>query len=380
MELAARYIESQKTMVDRKTLREFSLPHLRVGLYGDCNFRCTYCPPWGENDYRIGENLDSDQLMIALRALAAYGFRIVKFSGGEPTLRRDLIQIIETSSHLFHEVRLITNGWNLARIGPDLRNAGLAMVEVSIDAAEGSLFDQITQTKGRLRSVLEGLSLCRELGIAVQLNTVVMRQNLDQVGSLIDLVERHGPTRLKLLELVYYEYPGIDFWKHSFVDMGEIIPELERRASSVSWEKPPGAFGTPMRIYEVANGSTIVVKDGKLGAVYADVCDGCPLFPCQDGLYGLSLTADGSLKMCKHRPDLHISIKTGSSDEVNNAVMQIADRYRSAYYLTEGWRPELAEQRANTRIVEPDAAVMLWYQRARSSRTARGAQSGPDDH
>ena len=367
-------------MIDPKTLSEFDLPHLRVGLYGDCNFRCTYCPPWGENGYRIGANLDRAQLMIALHALAAHGFRIVKFSGGEPTLRRDLMQIIEASSHLFDEVRLITNGWNLARIGRGLQDTGLAMVELSIDAVEDSLFDRITQTKGHLSSVLRGLSLCRELGIAVQLNMVVMQQNVHQVGPLIDLAERHGPTRLKLLELVYYEYPGIEFWKESFVDLGEIIPELERRADSVSWERPPGAFGTPMRVYEVANGSTIVVKDGKVGAVYADVCDGCPLFPCQDGLYGLSLTADGALKMCKHRPDLHISIRTGSSSEVDSAVAEIANRYRSAYYLADAWHPRLAEQQADNQIVKPDAAVMRWYQRTRSSRTVRGAQRGPADH
>jgi cyclic pyranopterin phosphate synthase len=348
--------------------RDRTLPHVRVGLYGDCNFRCTYCPPWGENSYHISSNQSLDELNKVLNVLAEKGFTVVKFTGGEPTLRRDLVQIVQIASRLFPEVRIITNGWNLTKIAHDLQRAGLDMVELSIDAAEDPLFDSITQTKGNLRKVIAGLELCLELGIAVQLNTVVMRQNLDQVDLLVDLIEHHGPVRLKLLELVYYEYPGLDYWKASFVDMGEVIPKLERRAAKTAWETPPGAFGTPMRVYSLVNGSSIVVKDGKLGAVYSDICDGCPLFPCQDGLYGLSLTADGLLKMCKHRPDLHIPVRAGEGRDmmagtVEEAVDEVVSRYKSAYFLKDGWRPQLTEHGATPTIVTPDAGVMKWYRR-----------------
>jgi molybdenum cofactor biosynthesis enzyme MoaA len=348
--------------------RDYTLPHVRVGLYGDCNFRCTYCPPWGENSYHISSNQGLNELSDILGMLAEKGFTVVKFTGGEPTLRRELVQIVQLASGLFPEVRIITNGWNLTKIALDLQRAGLTMVELSIDAVEEGPFDSITQTKGNLRKVLGGLETCLELGIAAQLNMVVMRQNLDQVDRLIDLAEHHGQVRLKLLELVYYEYPGIDYWKASFVDMGELIPKVERRSVATSWETPPGAFGTPMRVYSLANGSSIVMKDGKLGAVYSDICNGCPLFPCQDGLYGLSLTADGLLKMCKHRPDLHIPVRTSkaggmAAGSLEEAVDEVVRRYKSAYFLKDGWHPRLTEQKAASEIVAPDEGVMKWYRR-----------------
>jgi len=348
--------------------RDYTLPHVRVGLYGDCNFRCTYCPPWGENSYHISSNQSLDELSEVLGVLAEKGFTVVKFTGGEPTLRRELVQIVQIASRLFPEVRIITNGWNLTKVALDLQRAGLTMVELSIDAVEESLFDSITQTKGNLRKVIGGLETCLELGIAVQLNMVVMRQNLDQVDRLIDLIEHYGPVRLKLLELVYYEYPGIDYWKASFVDMEELIPKVERRSATTSWETPPGAFGTPMRVYSLANGSSIVMKDGKLGAVYSDICNGCPLFPCQDGLYGLSLTADGLLKMCKHRPDLHIPVRTSANHDmiagsIEEAVDEVVRRYKSAYFLKDGWHPRLTEQGTTSTVVTPDEGVMKWYRR-----------------
>jgi cyclic pyranopterin phosphate synthase len=292
----------------------------------------------------------------------------VKLTGGEPTLRRDIVDIVGATSEIFAEVRLITNGWNLAKTARHLAAAGLSMVELSIDSLDARGFDDVTQTRQWLPKVLAGLESCLDVGIEVQINMVVMRQNLDQINPMIDLIATRGPIRLKLLELVYYQYPGLDYWKDNFVEMREIIPRLAERASDVTWETPPGAFGTPMRVYQLQNGSSIVVKDGRLGAVYADVCDGCPLFPCQDGLYGLSLTSDGMLKMCKHRPDLHVKVPGRSVEE---AVAEVIHRYDSAYFLANGWEPGTTESRNETHIVPPDDAVLRWYRRSRSLAVAK---------
>src|SRR3954470_8071666 len=115
---------------------EYPRPHLRVSLFGNCNFRCSYCPPWGENAYEIDDNLSLEALLETLEVLSARGFEVVKLTGGEPTLRRDLIPIVARASELFSEVRLITNGWNLRRIADDLAQAGLHTVELSLDAAK----------------------------------------------------------------------------------------------------------------------------------------------------------------------------------------------------------------------------------------------------
>ena len=253
-----------------------SLPHLRVSLFGNCNFRCTYCPPWGENRYEIGGNLSTGDLSSLLRALAANGFDTVKLTGGEPTLRRDVVDVVRLTTELFSDVRLITNGWKLARIADDLANAGLQTIELSLDASTAASFDRITQTSGQFEAVLDGLDRCLAAGVRVQVNMVVMRENVGEVAGMIDLVESRGSVALKLLELVYYEYPGYDFWKANFVDLSEVIPGLESRAVGTDWLEAPGGIGTPMRQYRLANDSVVIVKDGGVGAVYAAMCDGCP--------------------------------------------------------------------------------------------------------
>lgn len=364
--LAAFAVENRVLTEPMPLPAAYAQPHLRVGLIGECNFRCTYCPPWGENSYEVGKRLSRSELISVLRSLANAGFEVVKFTGGEPTLRRDLVEIVEHAADLFAEVRIITNGWNLDRIAPELARAGLAAVELSLDAIDEDLFDKLTSSKNTLPRVLAGMRGCLDAGIDVQLNMVIMKKNFDQVGPMLDLVDSNGPMQLKLLELVYYEYPGHDFWIDQYVPMSHVLPLILRRSCQASWLTPPGSFGTPMREFQLMNGSSVIVKDGNFGAVYANICKGCPLFPCQDGLYGLSFTADGLFKMCKHRPDLHVrALRLGDdgklSESVDAAIEEIVDRYRSSYFLADGWNMTKTSEGAPRGLVQPTRDVLRWY-------------------
>jgi cyclic pyranopterin phosphate synthase len=361
--------------------KDLTLPHLRVSLFGNCNFRCTYCPPWGENSYELGDRLSRDGLESVLSAFAKVGFSVVKLTGGEPTLRSDLIEISALASEMFDEVRLITNGWKLPRIAPQLSAVGLDTVEVSLDAAEEALFDEITQTTGQFNAVRRGLEAVLEAGISLQINMVVMQSNRGHVAKMIDLAEELGDVSLKLLELVYYEYPGYEYWLRNYVDLAELLPILEERASSFEWLRPPGAFGSPMRVFRLNGGATVIVKDGAVGAVYADVCTGCRFHPCQDGLYGLSLTADGKAKMCKHRPDLNLDLSQPLRDgatAVDQAVATFAGRYRSAYYMKQGWNKALPQQHSERPSIEPTESVMRWYRLPR--RPVEAGQAAREPH
>jgi GTP 3',8-cyclase len=368
-------------MADR-VAEALTLPHLRVSLFGNCNFRCTYCPPWGENSYELGTRLSSHELESVLRAFAKAGFKSVKLTGGEPTLRKDLLEIAALASELFDDTRLITNGWKLPSIAGDLSAVGLDTVEVSLDAADEPLFDAITQTNGQFGAVRKGLDLVQEAGVSLQINMVVMRANRDHMPKMFDLVEDMGDTALKLLELVYYEYPGFEFWTENYIDLTEVIPLLEERSGACEWLRPPGAFGTPMRVFRLERDSTVIVKDGAVGAVYADACGDCRFFPCQDGLYGLSLTADGKAKMCKHRPDLNLDLSAilrdagPSTAAVEEAVEEFAERYRSAYYLDQGWHKGLPEQHAQRPNIAPTENVMRWYRSLKRHADAQPVASG----
>src|SRR5579859_892948 len=286
-----------------------SLPHLRVSLHGDCNMRCIYCPPWGENSYALEDNLDTQSLKRVLKQLGEAGFEVIKFTGGEPTLRKDVPEIVEYAARFFRETRLITNGWNLSKIAPELKRAGLNILEISLDAAEPESYASMTQTSTAMyNAVLAGIKAAIAQDFPIQLNMVLTQKNIKQVGPMLELVEDFGNVTLKMLELVYYEYPGYKFWKDNFVSMDEVIPLVQAYSQGTSWVYPPGDVGSPMPGFALKNGAKVIVKDGVVGTTYADVCKGCAVFPCQDGLYGLTLTIDGYLKMCKHRSDLHLAL------------------------------------------------------------------------
>lgn len=345
------------------------LPHIRLSLFGDCNIRCVYCPPWGENRYTINPSLDATYIKAILERLSHAGFTVVKLTGGEPTLRKDLIEIVNHAVPLFKEVRLITNGWNLMEIASDIARSGLSVVEVSMDAMTQDVFDQITQTSGLYSKVIGGINKCKEVSLPVQINTVVMRQNLNQLARLCDFVQLRGNTTLKLLELVYYEFPGYQFWKDNFVDSREVVSIVQPYAISVDTLTPPGGFGSPMLLFHLNNDSQVLVKDGTLGSTYANMCRGCPVFPCQDGLYGLAVTTEGFLKMCKHRPDLDVHLGQPEKEiidvrpAIDDAIKTIIERYRSAYFCRNGWDPSVAEQHAKRRFITPAKGVVSWYRK-----------------
>jgi cyclic pyranopterin phosphate synthase len=350
------------------------LPHLRISLHGNCNMRCIYCPPWGENSYTIDDNLDTCSLKSILSYLSEARFRVVKFTGGEPTLRKDLIDVVEFSSELFPETRIITNGWNLSKIASNLKLAGLKIIEISLDAAEPASYAKMTQTSTSMyAAVRTGIEECIGLGFPIQLNTVVTRQNFDQVVPMLRLVESFGNVTLKLLELVYYEYPGYQFWKDNYVSMDEVIPIVQSNSQGTDWVYPPGNVGSPMPGFALDNNTKVIVKDGVVGTTYAHICNSCSVFPCQDGLYGLTLTTDGYLKMCKHRTDLHVPLfelqegrRIFSEQTIQRGVQEIVSRYDSLYFREKGeggWTPDIVELHKAITLVQPAPKVLKWYRK-----------------
>jgi len=350
------------------------LPHLRISLHGDCNMRCIYCPPWGENSYTTDDNLDTPSLKTILTQLSEAGFRVAKFTGGEPTLRRDLIDIVDFSTHLFPETRIITNGWNLSKTASKLKQAGLKIIEISLDAAEAESYTRMTQTSHAMyTAVRDGIEAALAHEFPIQLNMVVTRQNFDQIEPMLRLVENLGNVTLKMLELVYYEYPGYQFWKRNFVSMDEVIPIVQQNSKGSSWVYPPGNVGSPMPGFALENNAHVLVKDGVIGTTYARVCDNCPVFPCQDGLYGLTLTIDGFLKMCKHRTDLHVPLfelqegrRVFLPEMTQQRVQEIMARYGSLYFREQGkggWTPDAVEQHKSTTLVPPTQNLLKWYRK-----------------
>ncbi|HAY08210.1 MAG TPA: GTP 3',8-cyclase MoaA [Hyphomonas sp.] len=182
--------------------RRFS--YLRLSVTEVCNFRCTYCLPEGYRKTGSMEFLATDEIERLVRAFTGLGIRKVRLTGGEPTVRKDLTQLIAriAAQHGIGKVALTTNGWNLSRHVDDWVGSGLTNLNVSIDSLDRDMFHRITG-HDRLDDVLAGLERALILPLkTVKVNAVLLRDGLAEGFSTWAEFVRKRPIAVRFIELM----------------------------------------------------------------------------------------------------------------------------------------------------------------------------------
>lgn len=178
--------------------------YLRLSVTDVCNFRCIYCLPDGYQPHGHKTFLTLDEIRRVTRAFVASGTEKVRLTGGEPSLRRDLTEIITVirDNAAVHHIALTTNGYRLARNIARWRQAGLTALNVSIDSLDPRQFWAITG-RDEFRQVMQGIDAAFEAGFErVKVNTVLMRGiNHLQLTLFLDWV-RLRPLQLRFIELM----------------------------------------------------------------------------------------------------------------------------------------------------------------------------------
>ena len=280
---------------------------LRVSLTDRCNLRCAYCmPPEGLDWLPAPEVLTGDEVVRLVRiGVETLGIREVRFTGGEPLLRRDLASIIAATAALSPrpEVSLTTNAIGLDRRAVSLREAGLDRINVSLDTLRPEVFRKLTR-RDRLSDVLSGLAAAAAAGLTpVKVNAVLMRDlNDDEAPGLLRYCLEHG------YELRFIEQMPLDAqhgWKRTeMITAGEIIDSLSR-AFSLSEDSERERGAAPAETFLVDGGPGRV---GVIGAVTRPFCGACDR---------VRLTADGQIRNClfaRSESDLRDLLRSGASD------------------------------------------------------------------
>ena len=182
-----------------------TFPYLRLSLLEACSYRCSYCLPQG---YRAGRGrpraLQLDEIVRLLRAFAALGLRKLRLTGGEPSLRRDLAEVIAAAAATpgLRTIALTTNGCLLRRRLRDWHAAGLTSLNVSVDSLDRDGFARITG-RDDLPALLEGIEDALGLGLrSVKLNAVLLRGLNDaELPRWLDYL-RTRPLTLRFIELM----------------------------------------------------------------------------------------------------------------------------------------------------------------------------------
>ncbi|WP_211298743.1 GTP 3',8-cyclase MoaA [Kineococcus rhizosphaerae] len=298
---------------------------LRVSLTDRCNLRCHYCMPPEGLPWLADERVLTDDEIVRLIRLAVHdlGIHEVRFTGGEPLLRKGLEDIVAATSQLRtaagETVRtsVTTNGIGLARRAAKLAAAGLTRVNVSLDTLHPDRFAQITR-RDRHADVMAGLAAAADAGLApVKVNAVLLRgTNDDEAAGLLRWALDAG-YRLRFIEQMPLDPHGS--WQRSdMVTAEEILAALHREFTLVP--RPGTARGAaPAETWDVVDASGAHLGDvGVIASVTRPFCGDCDR---------TRLTADGQVRTClfsTSETDLRGALREGADDAVLAATWRAA--------------------------------------------------------
>lgn len=203
------------------------LDYVRISVTDRCNFRCVYCMPADGIEWIPHELILSyEDLLFLCRILTDLGVRKVRFTGGEPFVRKGFVPFLESvkEAHPHLRIAVTTNGSLLEKWAETIARLGLDSLNVSLDTLDPAKFLETTRT-GELERVLRGIDAARQYGgIPLKLNSVVMRHfNFDEIPSLVGFAAEKGAT-LRFIEFMPLDK---DVWSQSqFVPAKEILSRL----------------------------------------------------------------------------------------------------------------------------------------------------------
>jgi cyclic pyranopterin phosphate synthase len=280
---------------------------LRVSLTDRCNLRCAYCmPPEGLDWLPSPELLTDDEVMRLIGvAVERLGIREVRFTGGEPLLRRGLAGIVARTAALRPrpEISLTTNAIGLKRSAGALHEAGLDRINVSLDTLRPETFRKLAR-RDRLPDVLDGLAAAAEAGLTpVKVNAVLMRDlNDDEAAPLLRFCLDHG------YELRFIEQMPLDAqhgWKRAEMITADEIFAVLSREFALTPDDPGRRGSAPAETFLVDGGPA---KVGVIASVTRPFCGSCDR---------VRLTADGQVRNClfaRTESDLRGPLRAGASD------------------------------------------------------------------
>ena len=283
--------------------------YVRMSVTDRCNFRCVYCMPEEGIAFTHRKDLMTFEEIERLgRVLTEMGVDRIRLTGGEPTVRRDILELVKRLGGLpgLADLAMTTNGWNLATIGADLKAAGLTRLNISIDTLDRERFIALARVD-RLDDVLAGIEAAVALDwLPLKLNVVVCQgMNEDEVVSFVDRFA-HLPVTVR-----YIEYMPFGESRFQLVPWERTRGRIEEKYTLVPVEGPVGSG--PANYWAVA-GTKMTV--GAIGALSRQFCAACNR---------VRITSDGRLKTClAYEPEM-ISLRDvlregGSDDDLEHAI------------------------------------------------------------
>lgn len=311
------------------------IDYLRISLTDQCNLRCVYCMPEDMAFRPTPELLQDDELIRLAGLFAALGFAKFRLTGGEPTIRQNVVGLVAKLAALpgVREVAMTTNGILLKHLARPLAEAGLRRLNISLDTLNPKKFRELTRW-GNVEDVMAGIRAAQDAGFPIKLNAVVVRgvNDTSDVVDLARLTQEH-PWQVRFIEMM-------PLGRIADFQLNHIVSEDELRATIAASLGPlellnEGRLDGEARMFRLAGAPGAL---GFISSVTKPFCAACNR---------ARLTADGKLRLCLLRDkelDLLPLMRNGASDEELKGLIE-----KSIWYKP--WGHGLAEHTFPTRRV-----------------------------
>ena len=298
--------------------------YLRLSLTDRCNFRCSYCSPGLESAH--GDALERPDIRRLAGIFAEMGIRRVRLTGGEPTLRRDIVEIVSDlhGTPGIEEIALTTNGHRLEELAVPLRHAGLRQLNVSLDTFDGERLERLSGRAADVERIRRGIAAAAAAGYpSLKVNTVVLRDvNSGELGDLARFAWRHGAIA-RYIELMPFgggEPVSVAEMQRLLVEQGvRLEPDATR-----GWGPARHMRGTSMDGDREVQGLL-----GFIGAITENFCGDCNR---------VRVSAAGALRACLGGRDevpLAGLLREGSDDAIEAAIREGLSHKRERHHMEE---------------------------------------------
>lgn len=308
------------------------LTDLRISLTDRCNLRCVYCMPADGIDFRPSEELlQDDELLTLVRVAAELGVRKIRLTGGEPTVRPGLVDLVRAIDAIpgIEDIALTTNGLLLDRLAGPLAASGLNRVNVSLDTLDPAKFAAITRG-GQVGQVTAGIAAAEAAGLLpIKINAVIVRGFNDEDAVPLAALTLARPWEIRFIEMMPFSTVG-DFAEAGVVKSEETMQKIEAALGPLVPLDLSG--GDPARTYRLPEASGVL---GFISPVSNPFCAKCGR---------LRLTADGRLRLCLLRDDevdLLTPLRAGAThEEIKEIFKAGAFRRPFGHALAESMYPQ----------------------------------------
>ena len=291
-----------KNLIDNKNRH---IHKLRVSLLDACNLRCLYCMP-EEVVFQDYKNLLSvPEILFICNELVKSGIDEIRLTGGEPTLRHDLLEIVNKLSELpLKKLGLTTNGTRILNLLPEIAKTNCQYLNFSLDSLNSEKFTTITR-RPSFQKVMDSILKAKELKFTVKINTVLMKGvNSEEIEDFINFSSQHN-IEVRFLELMRIGTANKRF-NEQFISAGEVINFIDKRwdKTSLKVSKDSTSFN-----YKLSNNAKI----GFIASESKPFCTACSR---------LRLGSDGTLRPCLMVND-GLSLRNKNSLEIAEVLQKI---------------------------------------------------------